>query len=301
MRRRGWSLLTKVVLVISAVGGCGEGGGQSPFRGEVAIAVDVSLRPAIEPVAMMFQQTYPKANLRVRYLPQEEAVAGLLADSFVAVVVCRPFAPAESLALMEAKVRPKQVQVAWDGVAVIGHSSRRDSTLRWDSLKAWLERPESPYIFVVEAGGGSSVYRYLQDSLLAGQSPKAKLYQLDSMPAILRFVEENVRAVGFVGASWVANTRDSVTQTYVERVRVFWMAAKGSRDYYPPHAGYIRPGYYPLVRPVWALNREPRMGVASSFVAFLAGPEGQRILLKAGLFPTRAPVRVIELKEQPIQ
>ncbi len=287
--------------MVGITGGCGNGNAESPFRGETTVGVDISLRPAIEPVVMMFERTYPQARLRVRYLPQEEAIAGLMSDSLSAVVVCRPFVQAESLALMEEKIRPKQVQVAWDGVAVIGHLSRQDSTLRWDSLKAWLERPESPYVFVVEAGGGSSVYQYLRDSLLAGQAPKAKLYQLDSMPAILRFVEENVRAIGFVGASWVCNTRDSVTQTYVERVRVFWIAARGSADYYPPHAGYIRPGYYPLVRPVWALNREPKIGVATSFIAFLAGPEGQRILLKSGLFPTRAPVRVIELKEQPIQ
>ena len=301
MKRGVWWLLAEVVLLVGVTGGCGDGSAESPFQGETTIGVDISLRPAIEPVVMMFEQTYPRARLRVRYLPQEEAIAALMADSLAAVVVCRPFAQAESLALIEEKVRPKQVQVAWDGVAVIGHPSRKDSTLRWDSLKAWLERPESPYVFVVEAGGGSSVYRYLRDSVLAGQVPKPKLYQLDSMPAILRFVEENVRATGFVGVSWVCNTRDSVTQTYVERVRVFWIAGRGSADYYPPHAGYIRPGYYPLVRPVWALNREPKMGVATSFVAFLAGPEGQRILLKSGLFPTRAPVRVIELKEQPIQ
>jgi len=301
MRRGRWWLLVRGVIGLVVMGGCeGGGGAESPFQGEVTIGVDVSLRPAIEQVVTMFEQTYPRAKVRVRYLPQEEAVAGLLQDSFAAVVVCRPLTQAESLELSQAKVLPKQVQVAWDGIAVIGHPSRRDSTLRWDSLYAWLSRPKSPYILVVEAGGGSSVYRYLQDSLLAGQSPQAKLYRLDSLPAILDFVEKNPRAIGFIGASWVCNPRDSASLSFLERVRVFWVARQGSSDYYPPHAGYIRPGYYPLIRPVWALNREPRMGVATSFVAFLAGPEGQRILLKAGLFPTRAPVRVIELKEQPI-
>ncbi len=301
MRRRVWWLLAEATLLV-LVGGCGgEGQGEGPFRGEVRIGVDVSLRPAVEQVVAMFERTYPQAKLRVRYLPQEEAVAGLIADSFAAVVVCRPFSQAESLALVESKVRPRQLQVAWDGIAVIGHPARRDSTLRWDSLRAWLMRDKNPYTFVVEAGGGSSVYRYLQDSLLGGQSPVVKLYKLDSLPAILNFVSQNVQAAGFVGASWVCNTRDSVTQVFREQIRVFWIAGEGSSDYYPPHAGYIRPGYYPLVRPVWALNREPRLGVATSFVSFLAGPEGQRILLRAGLFPVRAPVRVIELKEQPIQ
>ncbi len=301
MRRRGCWLLGKAALLLIGVGGCGgEGGGESPFRGEQKIAVDVSLRPAVEPVVEMFSRTYPQARLKVFYLPQEEVIAGLLADSFAAVVVCRPLTPAESLDLAQTKIIPKRVQVAWDGIAVIGHPDRRDSTLRWDSLRAWLGRPETPYTLVVEAGAGSSVYLYLRDSLLSGELPKAILYRLDSLPAILDFVEKNVRAMGFVGSSWVCNPRDSVNQSFLERVRVFWVAGKGSADYYPPVAGYIRPGYYPLVRPVWALNREPRMGVATSFVAFLAGPEGQRILLKAGLFPARSPVRLIELKEEQI-
>ncbi len=301
MRRKGWWHLGKAALLLMVVGGCdGGGGGESPFRGEQKIAVDVSLRLAVEPVVEMFSRTYPQARLKVFYLPQEEAIAGLLADSFAVVVVCRPLTPAESLDLAQTKIIPKRVQVAWDGIAVIGHPDRRDSTLRWDSLRAWLSRPETPYTFVVEAGAGSSVYMYLRDSVLAGETLKAKLYRLDSLPAILDFVERNVRAVGFVGASWVCNPRDSVGQSFLERVRVFWVAGKGSVDYYPPVAGYIRPGYYPLVRPVWALNREPRMGVATSFVAFLAGPEGQRILLKAGLFPARSPVRLIELKEEQI-
>ena len=301
MRGKGWWHLGKAVLLLIGVVGCGgEGGGESPFRGEQKIAVDVSLRPAVEQVIEMFSRTYPQARLNVFYLPQEEAIAGLLADSFAAVVVCRFLTPAESLDLARSKIIPKRVQVAWDGIAVIGHPGRPDSILRWDSLRAWLGRPETPYTFVVEAGAGSSVYLYLRDSVLAGETPKAKLYKLDSLPAILDFVEKNVRAMGFVGASWVCNPRDSVSLGFLDRVRVFWVAGKGSTDYYPPVAGYIRPGYYPLVRPVWALNREPRMGVASSFVAFLAGPEGQRILLKAGLFPSRAPVRLIELKEEQI-
>ena len=301
MRRRAWWLLGKAAFLLIGLGGCGGGGGgENPFRGEEKIAVDVSLRPAVEPVVEMFSRTYPQARLRVSYLPQEEAIAGLLADSFAAVVVSRPLTPAESLDLAETRIIPKRVQVAWDGIAVIGHPSRRDSTLRWDSLRTWLGRPDNPYTFVVEAGAGSSVFLYLRDSLLSGELPQAKLYRLDSLPAILDFVEKNVRAVGFVGASWVCNPRDSVSQSFLERVRVFWVAGKGRTEYYPPVAGYIRPGYYPLVRPVWALNREPRMGVATSFIAFLAGPEGQRILLKAGLFPARSPVRLIELKEEQI-
>ena len=91
MRRRGWWLLGKAAFLLIGLGGCGGGGGgENPFRGEEKIAVDVSLRPAVEPVVEMISRTYPQARLRVSYLPQEAAIAGLLADSFAAAVVCAP-------------------------------------------------------------------------------------------------------------------------------------------------------------------------------------------------------------------
>jgi len=292
-----WLVLAKAVLILG-LAGCRGSERSSPTVGEAKIAVDVTLRPALEQVVEIFRRTYPKARLQVQYLPQEQAIGGWVADSFSAVVVCRPFAEVESLALMEAKIHPKKTHIAWDGIALVVHPNRSDSLCRLDSLRAWLLTTEAPYSFVVEGGGGSSLYRYLQDSLLAGQTPQAKLYRADSLPATLSYVQRNVRAIGLIGASWVCNVRDSTAQIYRQDVRVLWVAGTGAKHYYPPLSGYIRPGNYPMLRAVWALNREPRMGIASSFVAFLGGPEGQRILLKAGLFPARAPVRVIELKEK---
>ncbi len=61
MRRRAWWLLGKAAFLLIGLGGCGGGGGgENPFRGEEKIAVDVSLRPAVEPVVEMFSRTYPQ-------------------------------------------------------------------------------------------------------------------------------------------------------------------------------------------------------------------------------------------------
>ena len=271
----------------------------TPTSGHIRIAIDIALKPATDALLEQFHRTYPKARIDVVYTNEAEAVAGLLADSFRVVIVPRPFTPADSAALAEQRIRPKQTRLVREGIAVIGHPSRRDSLLSLDTLIAWLRNPRSPYTFVVEGGSGSATYRYLRDSLL-GEPPQAPLYRVDSAPEAIAYVQQNPRAIGLIGVAWVCDREDSTTQKFLRSVRLFALAPSGEKGYYFPYAGYLRPGFYPLARDVYALSREPRLGLGSGFISYAAGPEGQRILLKSELLPAIAPVRVVEIREEPL-
>lgn len=141
----------------------------------------------------------------------------------------RPFTPADSAALAEQKIRPKQTRLVREGIAVIGHPARRDSLLSLDTLIAWLRNPKSPYTFVVEGGSGSATYRYLRDSLL-GEPPQAPLYRVDSAPEAIAYVQQNPRAIGLIGVAWVCDREDSTTQKFLRSVRLFAIAPRGKLD-----------------------------------------------------------------------
>jgi phosphate transport system substrate-binding protein len=247
-----------------------------------------------------FHRVYPKARLEVVYTSEGAAIAGLLADSFRVAIVSRPFSAEDSAELARQRIRPKQTRLVREGVAVIGHPARRDSLLRVDTLIAWLRNPKAPYTFVIEGGSQSGILRYLRDSLLGGDMPQAPLYKADSAPQVITYVQQNPRYIGLIGVAWVCDRDDSTTQKFLRSVRLFALAPSGSSEYYYPYAGYLRPGFYPLARDVYALSREPRLGLGSGFISYAAGPDGQRILLKSELLPAIAPVRVVELKEAPI-
>ncbi|MCS7189566.1 MAG: substrate-binding domain-containing protein [Bacteroidia bacterium] len=295
-------LLSPFLLAVSA-GGCNAPPGvqDTPTSGSVHIAADMSLYPALQPVLEQFHRTYPNAHIEITYTTEKQAVEGLLADSFRVVIITRPFTKAESLALTEQRIRPKQTRIAREGIAVIGYPFRQDSLLSVDTLVKWLLDRKSPYTFVIEGGAGSGIYRYLIDTLLRGRKPEATLYRADSIGKIIQYVQQNPRAIGLIGVAWVCDREDSTTQKFLRSVRLFALqAARGDKAYYYPYAGYLRPGFYPLSRDVYALSREPRVGLGSGFVSYLAGPDGQRILLKSGLLPAIAPVRIVELKEENI-
>ncbi|MCX7606694.1 MAG: substrate-binding domain-containing protein [Bacteroidia bacterium] len=270
----------------------------TPTSGYVRIAADQGLRPALDPVLEQFHRTYPRARVEVCYLTEAEAVAGLLRDSFRVAIVCRPFTKEDSISLVEQRIRPKQLRLVREGIAVIGHPLRRDSLLSIDTLIAWLRNPRSPYTFVIEGGAGSGIFRYVRDTLLRGAMPSAPLYRADSTPAVIRYVEQHPRAMGLISVAWVCDREDSTTQKFLRSVRLFALANSGSLDFYYPYAGYLRPGFYPLARDVYALSREPRLGLGSGFISYAAGPDGQRIFLKSELLPAIAPVRIVELREE---
>jgi phosphate transport system substrate-binding protein len=63
-----------------------------------------------------------------------------------------------------------------------------------------------------------------------------------------------------------------------------------------PFQAYVALKQYPLWRNVQITLREPRVGLGTGFASFVASDSGQRIVLKSGLVPATAPVRIVELK-----
>lgn len=71
--------------------------------------------------------------------------------------------------------------------------------------------------------------------------------------------------------------------------------------YYQPYQAYIALKFYPFYREVYLISREGRNGIGSGFITFVASDRGQRIFLRAGLVPSKAPVRLVELNKTNLQ
>jgi phosphate transport system substrate-binding protein len=66
----------------------------------------------------------------------------------------------------------------------------------------------------------------------------------------------------------------------------------------PPTQGTLADGRYPLRRKLYAVLTEPKTGLGTGFVSFVAGHKGQRIILKQGLAPQQVPARDVEIVQQ---
>ncbi|HRG38720.1 MAG TPA: phosphate ABC transporter substrate-binding protein, PhoT family, partial [Bacteroidia bacterium] len=64
---------------------------------------------------------------------------------------------------------------------------------------------------------------------------------------------------------------------------------------FKPYQAYIKTKDYPFTRSVFIISRQKRAGLGMGFVNFVAGNKGQLMILKAGLIPSIAPVRMVEI------
>jgi phosphate transport system substrate-binding protein len=96
--------------------------------------------------------------------------------------------------------------------------------------------------------------------------------------------------------NWISDSQDSVSEKFLKSVRVVEVGSSTS-EYCKPFQGYIAEGSYPFCRDLYMISRETFSGLGTGFVSFVAGDQGQRIILKSGLVPATMPIRLIEVKK----
>ena len=67
---------------------------------------------------------------------------------------------------------------------------------------------------------------------------------------------------------------------------------------FKPYQAYLALNQYPLTRNVYILLNDPKSGLPSGLTSFLTDFRGQRIILKSGLVPATAAVRIVDVKEE---
>jgi phosphate transport system substrate-binding protein len=146
--------------------------------------------------------------------------------------------------------------------------------------------------------------RFLKDQVKDSLSKNS--FAVKNNPSLIEYVAKNKNAIGVIGVNWISDRDDSVTNKFLGKIKVVGLAtdsaaAAGSAEYFQPYQGYIAKKLYPLSREVYIISSEARAGLGSGLTAFISSDKGQRIILKAGLVPATAPIRLVELKEDNTQ
>src|SRR5690606_38405728 len=115
----------------------------------------------------------------------------------------------------------------------------------------------------------------------------------------LKHVYESPKSIGVLGVNWVVRPGNGLKE-YTDGIKVLAIKGRagnpGSDGYYQPTQSNLAEGNYPLARPVYLINCEPRSGLGMGFSAFLSGLTGQRIILKSGLMSDSLPPREIIIR-----
>jgi phosphate transport system substrate-binding protein len=281
--------------------------------GTITVAADESLRPIVEAEVEVFESIYKDAHLNVVYTNEHDAMQMLVNDSARIAITARELLPEEKTAFEKIRITPRYAPFCNDAVAIIMNQSMNDTVLTVDQIKKILDgtfnswkdlntkNPNSS-IQVVFDSPKSGAIRYVTDSVLRGQKLAKHCFAVENNAAVIDYVEKNKNSIGIIGVNWISDRDDSTMHGFLSRIRVVELVPQNletaEAKSMKPYQAYIALKQYPLWRKVQIVSREARVGLGTGFASFVASDKGQRIVLKSGLVPATAPIRIIDINNK---
>ena len=300
------------MLGISAIVACSSGqrknGRTDTYSsGAVQIASDESFSPIIDQEKQVFESIYNQATVTPIYTDEISALKMLMDDSVQLAITSRRFSDEEMKFFTSRELEPKQIALAYDGLALLINRSNNDSCITVDNIRKillgeitdWKQlNPANKLgdIQVVFDNKNSSTVRYASDSILGGKDIKSPNITATNKTAdVIDIVEKTPNAIGIIGSNWLNDQGDTTNLTFNRHIRVMAvskMLTATVSNSWKPYQGYLYNGNYPLVRTIWALLNDPYNGLPWGFAQFIASPKGQLILFKAGLLPVQGNITI---------
>jgi len=277
----------------------------TPTTGSIRIMVDEGYRPIIESSIDVFDSIYRQATIEAIYTSEGQAVDAVLRDSVQVIIITRKLTEDELKFFTQRGFTPPMTPIAHDAVAFILHPANRDTvftnaqlidilagkTIKWSQLNPKSKLGDIRVVFDHPLSG---TLRYVKDSMLVGAPLTPNASALQTNAEVIAYVGNNKNAIGIIAANWISDTDDSGVQQFRKEIKIADIAKTVDAEGYGPYQAYLATGDYPYKRTMYIINAQARKGLGLGFASFLAGDQGQRIVLKDGLLPAQAPTRLIK-------
>ncbi|MCX6295032.1 MAG: substrate-binding domain-containing protein [Bacteroidetes bacterium] len=304
-------VFSSFIISLTFVLGCSRGAEKpeptdTPTSGEVSVVVDESFQKLFDSQIFTFESLYKNAKVHVNYLPENEALVRMINDSCKVVVMCRDLTTAERKSFEAKNLFPISTKIAEDAIVLLINPENTDTVLTVGQVKSILLGRDSLWsqlnkqstlngINVVFDNAGSANARYMRDTLLNGKDFSKNVFAVKSNPEVIDYVSSHKNALGVLSVNWVSDMDDSVTTNILKKVKMVAIAKDDGSTPVKAYQAYIKTKEYAFTRSVYMINRQTRSGLGMGFVSFVAGDKGQLMILKAGLIPAIAPVRLVQV------
>jgi phosphate transport system substrate-binding protein len=303
-----------LILIIPFFAACSRSGAkkidETPTSGNIKIGVDESYQLLLDTEIYTFQSIYKYAKITPVYSNEQEIFELFLKDSLRNIVVNRALNDKEKEYLNSQLFVPRTTKIAYDGVAFIINPNNKDSLLTYSQLKkvftgennSWKKIDKSsPFqdIKVVFDHKKSGNVRFLMEKFGLKDSLPSYCQAVLNNAEVVNYVEKHTNAIGVVSVNWISDKQDSISTTFLSKIKVLGVSpVYDEESFVKPKQGNIADKSYPFVREVYYISRETFSGLGSGFASFLAGEQGQRIILKSKLVPATMPIRFVKISNE---
>lgn len=298
------------VLAVVALTGCNREPGSTVLtRGGLVVECDEAVAPVFRAEVEEFQRQYPEASVELRVVDGREAVSNFAMDSVRVIVLARAFNKEERDALAAGKITYEEYHVAQTAVAVIAHAENSLAQMRTGQLDSvfsggvtrWPGTGIRGPIDLAVCGTNSSTNEVFRTRMLDGRAIALSATPMASSPEVFDYVRTTPTALGILDVSWLRGVASEVTVLSLGTPGVAPDSTQRPGAFYSPAQAYIYKDYYPITTPVYIYSREQTRDVSLGFISFVAGAEGQKVILNSGIVPVTMPVRLIHLTAEEVQ
>ncbi len=283
----------------------------TPTSGKLKVGIDDSYKLMMEAQFDLFTNFYKNASFDTIYDAETNIVNLFLKDSIQTMVIGKQLSKKQIDDLRANLIVPTTTLVAHDAVAFIVNKNNKTNKFLYNQIKDiflgkiknWNQidpRSGLGNIKMVFDKNGSANVRYFMEKFKIKEFPST-FSASTSNNQVINAVEKDKGTIGIISVNWISDPQDSISHNFLQRTQVAGITAfEGSTDidtYYKPFQAYILDNSYPFVRDVYFINRQTYNGLGIGLASFIAGEKGQTVILRSGMVPASAPIRVIEFKK----
>lgn len=292
MKRTTWLIsVLMLVLVLGSIGlaGCNrssddssgsDSGGStgSDLSGSLNVEGSDTMVNLANSWAEQFMTANPNVNIAVKGGGSGNGIAALINGTVDFANASREMKPEEIDQAKGKGVNPVETAVARDGIAVIVNPANSVTGLTKDQLGKiyrgeitnWKDvGGDDQEIVLLSRDSSSGTYEYFKEAIVGADKNYAKAAKLlASNQAIVDETKGNDAAIGYIGLGY--ETPD------VKVLQIDGVAASTAT---------VLDGTYPISRELFMYSNGDPTGVSKSYIDWILGPEGQKVVTDEGFVP----------------
>ncbi len=189
---------------------------------------------------------------------------------------------------------PIEHKVGYDGIAIYVHKDNPIASIsiaqlkalygdggeitRWSQLGIDLGDPKLDPIVPVSRQNNSGTYEYFRESVLGGASGRFKpqCLNLNGSKDVVEFCGQAKSAIGYSGLAYATKA-----------VRLVPVIKKDGSPAVMPSNDSVIDGSYPISRPLFMYTNGEPTGATKTYLDWILGDDGQRVLQAHGYPPLR--------------
>jgi phosphate transport system substrate-binding protein len=273
---------------------------ETVVTGTTTILVDETIFPIVEDVVAVFENEYKNAKINLISKPEGEIVRLLKEDKSKIAILARNLSRSELKYYSTKNIIPRVTEFGEDAVVFIAHKSNDLEAVTVDAFASKLKGASSSWNnTIVFENPESSTLSFLKTKLEINTFDPKGVFSMKDSKELIRFIAANKNAVGVVGVNWLLQPPVDLEKD-VQNVKILGInipAIVDGKSWVKPNQSNIADHSYPWTRKLYLLNFQGANGLGMGFASYIAGENGQRILLKSGLSPIKFPSREINVKE----